>query len=225
MVWLVRWVTLAGIHVAAVNCCSGPLASVFSAGGGRIAKGYSLTGSGIEDTAVVDAAFPRDEAAFTVLVERHRRELRVHCYRMLGSFQDAEDLVQETFLRAWRGRAGFQGRSTVRAWLYRIATNACLDFLDRHPATRTARDRQPAEIGWLQPFRDQLLEPVTPSEAGPDAMTVAQETIELAFLVATQHLPARQRAVLAGRARLVRGGDRHHAGPERRRGEERAATL
>jgi RNA polymerase sigma-70 factor (ECF subfamily) len=133
-----------------------------------------------------------DEAAFTVLVERHRRELRVHCYRMLGSFDDAEDLVQETFLRAWRGRAGFQGRSTVRAWLYRIATNACLDFLDRHPRRAAPRGTgQPPEVPWLQPFPDQLLAPDT-----PDMVTVDKETIELAFLVATQHLPARQRAVL-----------------------------
>jgi RNA polymerase sigma-70 factor, ECF subfamily len=72
----------------------------------------------------------RDEAAFAALVERHRRELRVHCYRMLGSFDEAEDLVQETFLRAWKGIGAFEGRASVRAWLDRIATNACLDFLD-----------------------------------------------------------------------------------------------
>ena len=152
-----------------------------------------------------------DEAAFAGLVERHRRELQVHCYRMLGSFEDAEDLAQETFLRAWRKRESFGGRSTVRAWLYRIATNACLDFLDRHP--RRPRPYQvppmqvpptpapaamapPAEIHWLQPYPDRLLEPVAPGDTEPQAAVVAKETIELAFLAAIQHLPPKQRAVL-----------------------------
>ena len=156
-----------------------------------------------EDHAVVAAAQAGDEAAFASLVERYRRELRVHCYRMLGSFDEAEDMVQETFLRAWRKRTSYAGRSTFRAWLYRIATNACLDFLARHP--RGPRGRQepsadpgatPAEIPWLQPYPDQLLEPAAPEDAEPDAMVVAKETIELAFLVAIQHLPPRQRAVL-----------------------------
>lgn len=131
-----------------------------------------------------------DEETFAGQVEGHRRELLVHCYRMLGSLQDAEDLVQETFLRAWRKRDTFQGRSTFRAWLYRIATNACLDHLDRHPRVATG------EIGWLQPFPDRMLEAAAPSDAEPDAAVVAKETIELAFLVAIQHLPPKQRAVL-----------------------------
>jgi RNA polymerase sigma-70 factor (ECF subfamily) len=156
-----------------------------------------------EDPAVVAAAQAGDTAAFASLVERYRRELRVHCYRMLGSFEEAEDMVQETFLRAWRKRASYAGRSTFRAWLYRIATNACLDFLARHP--RRPRGRQdpsadpattPAEIPWLQPYPDQLLEPAAPEDTEPDAVVVAKETIELAFLVAIQHLPPRQRAVL-----------------------------
>jgi RNA polymerase sigma-70 factor (ECF subfamily) len=117
----------------------------------------------------------------------------VHCYRMLGSFADAEDMVQETLLRAWRRRETFAGRSTFRAWLYRIATNACLDHLERHP-------RRPSggagEVTWLQPFPDRLLEQAAPPDAEPDAAVVARETIELAFLVAVQHLPPRQRAVL-----------------------------
>jgi RNA polymerase sigma-70 factor (ECF subfamily) len=126
---------------------------------------------------------------------------------MLGSFEDAEDLVQETFLRAWRKCESFQGRSTFRAWLYRIATNACLDFLDRHPRHPLPRqvmptpDPQvavlpPAAIPWLQPYPDRLLDVIAPSDAEPDAVVVTKETIELAFIAAIQQLPPRQRAVL-----------------------------
>jgi RNA polymerase sigma-70 factor (TIGR02960 family) len=128
-----------------------------------------------------------EQAAFTARAEPYRRELRVHCYRMLGSFDEAEDQVQETFLRAWRGRDSFKGRSTFRAWMYRIATNACLDALGRRPLPT-----DPADIPWLQPFPDRLL----PSEDEPDAVVVARETIELAFLAAVQVVPPRQRAVL-----------------------------
>jgi RNA polymerase sigma-70 factor (ECF subfamily) len=135
---------------------------------------------------------------FAAGLELHRRELQVHCYRMLGSYEDSEDLVQETFLRAWRARAGFvaSGRSAFRAWLYRIATNACLDVLRRRPARvlpadvaepadPTAPIPPPAELPWLEPYPDRLLDEV-----------VARETIELAFIAAIQHLPPRQRAVL-----------------------------
>ncbi len=143
------------------------------------------------DQAAVAAATAGDEAAFSALVERHRHELQVHCYRMLGSFDDAEDQLQETFLRAWRRRATYAGRSTFRAWLYRIATNACLDELARRP-------RRPSggEVPWLQPYPDALLEAV-PAEAGdPDAAAVEKETIELAFMVAIQHLQPKARAAL-----------------------------
>ena len=140
----------------------------------------------------IEAAITGDRDAFTAIAERHRRELQVHCYRMLGSFDDAEDLVQETFLRAWRSRATYQGRSTFRAWLYRIATNACLDALEKRPRTPT----QSGEVTWLQPYPDRLLEDAAPSDAEPDALVVAKETIELAFLVAIQHLPPQTRAVL-----------------------------
>ena len=146
--------------------------------------------------AVVAAATAGDQSAFAALLERHRRELQVHCYRMLGSFEDSEDLVQETFLRAWRKRKSFQGRSSFRAWLYRIATNACLDVLERNPRVASATQANPAEVPWLQPFPDRLLEQIAPSDDEPDAVVVAKETIELAFLVAIQHLPPRQRAVL-----------------------------
>ena len=134
-----------------------------------------------------------DEAAFSGVAERHRRELHVHCYRMLGSFEDAEDTVQETFLRAWRRRETFEGRSTFRAWLYRIATNACLDLLEkRRPKPATG-----GEVLWLQPYPDQLLDELPAVDADePEALAVARETIELAYLVAVQHLAPRPRAVL-----------------------------
>src|SRR5919202_2178789 len=92
------------------------------------------------EEAVRRAVRAGDEPAFTALAERYRRQLHVHCYRMLGSFEDAEDLVQETFLRAWRGRAGFEGRSLFRTWLYRIATNACLNALERAPCRVMPQD-------------------------------------------------------------------------------------
>jgi RNA polymerase sigma-70 factor, ECF subfamily len=117
---------------------------------------------------------------------------------MLGSFEDSEDLVQETFLRAWRKRKSFQGRSTFRAWLYRIATNACLDLLERRPrALRPHDDAKPlAEVSWLQPYPDEVLEGVPSGEAEPEAEVVARETIELAFIAAIQLLPPKQRAAL-----------------------------
>lgn len=137
-----------------------------------------------------------DETEFAELTERHRRELRVHCYRFLGSLDEAEDLVQETFLRAWRGRAGYAGRASVRAWLYKIATNACLDFLDRAPRAIPVVDlptasgahlapRPAAAVPWLQPAPDDVLE-----------AAISRETVELAFLAAVQYLSPRQRAVL-----------------------------
>ena len=147
------------------------------------------------------AAAAGDESAFAELAERHRRELQVHCYRMLGSFEESEDLVQETFLRAWRRRESFEGRSTFRAWLYAIATNACLDALQRRPrlAAPHAGARPLAEIPWLQPYPDQLLEGMASEEDGPEAALVAKETIELAFIAAIQLLPAKQRVALIAR--------------------------
>ncbi|HET6954024.1 MAG TPA: RNA polymerase subunit sigma-70 [Acidimicrobiales bacterium] len=144
-------------------------------------------------------AGPAGERAFATLVDRHRRELHVHCYRMLGSYTDAEDLVQETFLRAWRGRDGFAGRSSFRTWLYRIATNACLDALE-HGSRRVqpvAPGGDPlADLPGLQPYPDHLLDTVAPPSDDPDAVVVSRETVELTFLAAIQHLPPRQRAVL-----------------------------
>jgi RNA polymerase sigma-70 factor (TIGR02960 family) len=148
-----------------------------------------------EDAAVVAALRAGDEATFGRLAERHRRELHVHCYRMLGSFDEAEDLVQETFLRAWRGREGFAGGPGLRPWLYKIATNACLDAIRRR-SRRVATVDSFAEVPWLQPYPDRLLDEVAPTEQEPDAVIVSRETIELAFLALMQLLPARQRAVL-----------------------------
>jgi RNA polymerase sigma-70 factor (TIGR02960 family) len=144
---------------------------------------------------IVAAAIGGEESAFAMLAERHRRELHVHCYRMLASFDEAEDAVQETFLRAWRNRGGFDNSSSFRAWLYRIATNVCLDML-RRSSRRLTRMHSFAELPWLQPYPDRLLDEVAPSDEQPDAVIIDRETIELAFLAAMQVLPPRQRAAL-----------------------------
>jgi RNA polymerase sigma-70 factor, ECF subfamily len=157
----------------------------------------------IEEQQVVNAATAGDEAAFTQLVENYRGELQVHAYRMLGSLEDAQDAVQDALLRAWRSRATYDGRSTFRAWLYRITTNACLRILERRPrrvvaydtgpaAELGARPQPPADLPWLQPYPDRLLD----ESPEPGDAVVARETIELAFLAAIQHLAPRQRAVL-----------------------------
>ncbi len=148
-----------------------------------------------EAAAVAAAAAAGDEHAFGQLVDRHRRELHVHCYRMLGSFDEAEDLVQETFLRAWRSRDTFDGGAGFRAWLYRIATNACLDAI-RAKDRRVPTYHSYAEVPWLQPYPDRLLDEMAPSEEEPDAVVVARETIELAYLAVIQLLPPKQRAAL-----------------------------
>lgn len=151
------------------------------------------------------AARDGNREGFGNLVEPYRRELRVHCYRMVGSLQDAEDLVQETMLRAWQRLETFEGRASFRAWLYKIATNICLDALERRPRrflpqtnSRAADPSTPkpppiSEPIWLEPFPDELL-PET--ETNPEARYAARESITLAFLTALQVLPARQRAVL-----------------------------
>jgi RNA polymerase sigma-70 factor (TIGR02960 family) len=136
-----------------------------------------------------------DEAAFAARAEPHRRELHVHCYRMLGSFEGAEDAVQETLLRAWRRRDTFEGGTQFRAWLYKIATNVCLDELRRRerrvPVLESIRD-----VPWLQPYPDRLLDEAAPRDEQPDAVVFARETVELAFIAVIQALPPRQRAAL-----------------------------
>jgi RNA polymerase sigma-70 factor (ECF subfamily) len=157
--------------------------------------------------AQIAAARAGDQAAFAAITERYRAELQLHCYRMLGSFQDAEDLVQETFLRAWSKRGSYAARSTFRAWLYGIATNACLDALRRRPRRVLPTDIAPpddptepprpsTDLPWLEPFPDLLLEEAAAGDDEPEERLLARETTELAFLAAIQHLPPRQRAVL-----------------------------
>jgi RNA polymerase sigma-70 factor (ECF subfamily) len=144
-----------------------------------------------------------DGEAFRALTEPHRHELQVHCYRMLGSFQDAEDALQETLLSAWQALAGFEGRASIRTWLYRIATNRCLSALRSAsrrppkewdvPAIEPPEPTRLGEVVWLQPYPDSLLEGVTP---GPEARYEQTESISLAFVTALQLLPPRQLAVL-----------------------------
>jgi RNA polymerase sigma-70 factor, ECF subfamily len=152
-----------------------------------------------------------DEDAFRRIVEDHRRALLAHCYRMLGSLHDAEDAYQDTLLRAWRGLSGFGGRSSLGSWLYRIATNVCLDVISQRPKRQLPIDHGPAsdpnsdpntnpveplvETVWIEPYPDETLD-VGNGYAAPDARYEQREAVELAFIAALQHLPATQRAVL-----------------------------
>jgi RNA polymerase sigma-70 factor (TIGR02960 family) len=145
-----------------------------------------------------------DRDAFAALVEPYRGELHLHCYRMLGSLQDAEDALQETLLAAWLGLAGFEGRASLRTWLYRIATNRCLNLLrasGRQPVTVATPPPLPeptrlGEVLWLQPYPDALLEGLSDQAPGPEAQYESREAISLAFVTAVQLLPPNQRAVL-----------------------------
>jgi RNA polymerase sigma-70 factor (ECF subfamily) len=147
-----------------------------------------------------------DEQAFGQLVEPYQRELQVHCYRILGSAQDAEDALQETLMAAWRGLGGFEQRSSLRTWLYRIATSRCLNALRsasrRPPMNWPNRDVDPpeptrlGEVVWLEPYPDLLLHDLADDAADPQARYEAREAISLAFITALQLLPPRQRAAL-----------------------------
>jgi RNA polymerase sigma-70 factor, ECF subfamily len=159
------------------------------------------------DSQLIEAAIAGDQAAFAELVAPHRRPLHAHCYRMLGSLQDAEDAVQETLLRAWRSLPSFQGRSSLRTWLYSIATNVCLRAIERRPSRVLPIDYGPSadphepvseplvEAVWIEPYPDERLG-IDDDLAGPEARYEQRESIELAFIAALQLLPPRQRAVL-----------------------------
>jgi RNA polymerase sigma-70 factor (ECF subfamily) len=168
----------------------------------------AATGPTVRERALIAAARSGDENAYAALVEPHRRELRAHCYRMLGSVHDADDAVQDALLRAWRGLPRFEGRSTTRSWLYKITTNACLNAIARQPKGRVLpMDFGPAadahdgagmplvESVWVEPYPDADL-PLADTFGAPDARYAQRESVELAFVAALQHLPANQRAVL-----------------------------
>jgi RNA polymerase sigma-70 factor (ECF subfamily) len=157
----------------------------------------------VNELALLDSARGGNEDAFARLVEPHRAELHAHCYRMLGSVHDAEDALQEALLRAWRGLGSFEGRSSLRSWLYRVATNACLRAIERRPQRVLPIDYGPPgdphdelaapliESVWVEPYPDE-----EDGFAAPEAHYERRESIELAFVAALQHLPGRQRAVL-----------------------------
>jgi RNA polymerase sigma-70 factor (TIGR02960 family) len=158
----------------------------------------------VSDTAL-DQDPAEDEAAFAELLARHRRELHLHCYRMLGSVTDADDLVQETIIAAWRGRSDFTGRSSLRVWLYRIATNRCLNAIrdaKRRPPSAPVPPFEPpepsgwGEMTWLQPYPDAWLSRMPGWPSGPAEQYEAREIIELAFIAALQRLPPRQTAAV-----------------------------
>ena len=158
---------------------------------------------------IAETDWRQDREAFEKAAEPYRRQLQVHCYRMLGSLHDAEDMVQETFLRAWRAREGFEGRTSFRNWLYRIATNVCLNAVAARshkarvmpdavgpPSDRLPLGEPTTEIAWIEPYPDLLLDTVADNAPGPDARYELRESVQLAFIAAVQQLPARQRAVL-----------------------------
>jgi RNA polymerase sigma-70 factor (ECF subfamily) len=161
----------------------------------------------VTEARLLQAARAGDEDAFARLVEPHRRALHAHCYRMLGSVTDAEDALQDALLNAWRGLAKFEGRSSLRSWLYTIATNACLRAIERRPNRVLPIDYAPAadphdglaeplvESIWLEPYPDERHR-LEDGLAGPEARYEQRESVELAFIAALQHLPGRQRAVL-----------------------------
>jgi RNA polymerase sigma-70 factor, ECF subfamily len=164
-------------------------------------------GSAIRQQDLLEAARGGDEGAFAQLVEPHRGELHAHCYRMLGSVHDAEDALQDALLRAWRALERFEGRSSLRSWLYRIATNTSLDQIDKRPKRVLPVDYAPAadphqgpgepvtESVWVEPYPDERLA-LEDGLAGPDARYEQREAVELAFIAALQHLPPNQRAAL-----------------------------
>ena len=167
----------------------------------------ALTGSSTPEQRLLDAARGGDEGAFRLLIEPHRTELHAHCYRMLGSLHDADDALQDVLLRSWRGLPRFDGRSSLRSWLYRIATNASLNAIARRPKRVLPIDYGPAagadedpgeplaQSIWVEPYPDEIVG-LEDGYASPEARYERREAVELAFIAALQHLPPLQRAVL-----------------------------
>ncbi|MGW0754889.1 RNA polymerase subunit sigma-70 [Streptomyces sp. NPDC002814] len=172
----------------------------------RLARERREAGEAVENVTPTDVTNSGEDDTLTTLIEAHHRELRVHCYRLLGSYDEAEDLTQETFLRAWRARETLDGVDNPRAWLYKIATNACLDFLRKQnrrptpyepvPGMDSGDGPPPPRLPWLQPFPDDQLPEAPAPQHEPDEQAVASETLELVFLTAIQQLPPRQRAAV-----------------------------
>jgi RNA polymerase sigma-70 factor, ECF subfamily len=179
----------------------------FGDSSGLVLEVMSSTPTEVEQRQLLETARKGNEDAYARLVEPHRSELQAHCYRMLGSVQDAEDALQEALVRAWKGLEKFEGRSSLRSWLYRIATNTSLDAIERRPKRILPVDYGPptdphdgvgeplVESVWIEPFPDETLG-VEDGYASPDARYEQRESVELAFIAALQLLPANQRAVL-----------------------------
>src|SRR5579884_2973817 len=167
----------------------------------RRARTVATKGMDMNEQQLLAAAQRRDEEAFARLIEPYRRELHAHCYRMLGSVADAEDALQEALIGVWRGLPRFEGRSSLRSWLYTVTTNACLRAIERRPKRVLPIDYGPPsdphdpvaepllESVWIEPYPD----PIPADAATPDARYEQREAVELAFIAALQHLPARQR--------------------------------
>jgi RNA polymerase sigma-70 factor, ECF subfamily len=194
-----------------------------------------------------EQASERTNQAFVRLAEPLRRELKLHCYRMLGSLHEAEDALQETYLRAWRSFDSFDGRGSFRAWLYRIATNVCLDALasrkhvqrllpdQRAPATAEMPDGTPAtDVAWLDPYPDSDLEGIADDAPNPETRYTSRQAVQLAFVAVIQQLPPRQRAVLllcdvlgwsAAEAATLLGGSTASVNSALQRSRETLATL
>jgi RNA polymerase sigma-70 factor (ECF subfamily) len=201
-------------------------------------SGTQIPSGSVETTALTAAIRAGDEEAFNHLAGRYRRELLIHCYRMLGSLDDAEDAVQDALLRAWRYRESLLEGAPLRPWLYRVATNVCLDAIARDErrsvlAAKSVEDDAPPsidEVTWLQPIPDSLIEPISQPivqhGADPETIVLSRETIEIAFLTVIQLLTPQQRAalilcdVLGWSAKRSRGAP----GCQHRGGQQRPAT-
>jgi RNA polymerase sigma-70 factor (ECF subfamily) len=169
----------------------------------------TMQGANRSMQATNNAAIPPGREKFVELVEPYRKQIKAYCYRMMGSLHEAEDLTQEAFLRAWRSFDDYEGRSSIKTWLFQIATHACIDALRQRkrlrrilpqsefaPATEVPKGEPPGDISWLEPFPDSEIEELPDNTPGPDARYEGREAVRLAFVAAIQYLPPRQRALL-----------------------------